>query len=170
VIRPSQRGATYITHTPNTRDEQPCPQRDSKPLSLQSSGRKLTHWTSQPPASATIVPSPAKLGPFYCSMLQGGQLKIIAIGRRTVPGSLKQLNVPHGFRVCMSQIPFIIISTSLLTCYTRYSNFSDTRPEIVCVYFASTVQLHLCGLWLSGSSIIRIDLAVRVSLSGILQN
>ena len=139
-------------HTTNTRDEQPCPQRHSNPLSLQSSGRKLIHWTAQAPGSATIEPSPAKLGPFYCNILQGGRLKIIAITRRTVTGSLNQLNVPHGFTVCMSQIPFSIISPSLLACSTRYSNFRVTRPEILNVNFASTVELRLSGRWLSGSA------------------
>ena len=49
-------------HTTNTRDKQPCLQQDSNPLSLQSSGRKPTHWTAQPPGSANIVAGPAKLG------------------------------------------------------------------------------------------------------------
>jgi hypothetical protein len=140
-------------HKTNTGDEHLCPQRESNALSQQSSSRRRTDWTAQPPGSATmvlqhaagwsatIVSSPAKLGPWYCSMLQGGRLKIITFTRRTVTGSLNQLNVSNGFRVFMSQIPFSIIYPSLLTSSRRFSNFRVTRPETVYFYLASTV-LH----------------------------
>jgi hypothetical protein len=38
------------------------------------------------------------------------------------------------------------------------------------IVFAITVEVQLLGLWLSGTPIIRIGLALRVNLSRILQN
>ena len=125
-------------HTTNTREEHTCPQRESNALSQQSISRRPTHWTAQSPRSATIVPSPTKPGPLYCSMLQGGRLKIITFSRRTFTGSLNQLNVSTASQfLCLKFL--LVLSFPVSLPLLRVSQTSGLPDQKLCT-FVSPVQ------------------------------
>jgi len=81
----------------------------------------------------------------------------------------------------LHNLPFDVLETSSITasagnwtCRRRVSRHctesaisAQRKYKKMCKI---TAELHLSGRWLSGSPIIRIDLALRVNLSRILQN